>query len=119
MQERILQALDLPYRVVDIAVGDLGASAGAEVRLRGVDAGTGALPGGDLRFELHPTTSRRLRARFRAGKSTEPVHTLNGTAMALGRTMIAILENHQREDGSVAIPMPLLQYGAPAEITPR
>jgi seryl-tRNA synthetase len=47
------------------------------------------------------------------------LHTLNGTATAVGRTLIAILENHQREDGSVAIPAALHGYGAPAEIRPR
>jgi seryl-tRNA synthetase len=119
LQERILQALDLPYRVVDIAVGDLGASAARKFDCEAW------MPGQDRYREVTSASNctdyqaRRLRTRFRAGKATEPVHTLNGTAMALGRTMIAILENHQREDGSVAIPMPLLQYGAPAEITPR
>ena len=119
LQERILQALDLPYRVVDIAVGDLGASAARKFDCEAW------MPGQERYREVTSASNctdyqaRRLRTRFRAGKATEPVHTLNGTAMALGRTMIAILENHQREDGSVAIPMPLLQYGAPAEITPR
>ncbi len=119
LQERILKALDLPYRVVDIAVGDLGASAARKFDCEAW------MPGQERYREVTSASNctdyqaRRLRTRFRAGKATEPVHTLNGTAMALGRTMIAILENHQREDGSVAIPMPLLQYGAPAEITPR
>jgi seryl-tRNA synthetase len=119
LQERILQALDLPYRVVDIAVGDLGASAARKFDCEAW------MPGQERYREVTSASNctdyqaRRLRTRFRSGKTTEPVHTLNGTAIALGRTMIAILENHQREDGSVAIPMPLLQYGAPAEITPK
>ena len=119
IQERILQALDLPYRVVDIAVGDLGASAArkfdceawipSQERYREVTSGSNCTD----------YQARRLRCRLRSGKATEPVHTLNGTAIALGRTMIAILENHQREDGSVAIPVALLQHGAPAEIRPK
>ena len=119
LQERILQALDLPYRVVDIAVGDLGASAARKFDCEAW------MPGQERYREVTSASNctdyqaRRLRARFRSGKATEPVHTLNGTAMALGRTMIAILENHQRDDGSVAIPMALLQYGAPTEITPK
>ena len=119
MQERILQALDLPYRVVDIAVGDLGASAARKFDCEAW------MPGQERYREVTSSSNctdyqaRRLRCRFRAGKATEPVHTLNGTAIALGRTMIAILENHQREDGSVAIPFPLVAHGAPTEITPK
>ena len=119
MQERILQALDLPYRVVDIAVGDLGASAARKFDCE-------AWMPGQARYREVTSSSnctdyqaRRLRCRFRSGKATEPVHTLNGTAIALGRTMIAILENHQREDGSVAIPFPLIEHGAPTQITPK
>ena len=63
--------------------------------------------------------ARRLRARVRRGSGTEPVHTLNGTAVAVGRTIIALLENHQREDGSVALPAALRAHGAPEEIRPR
>ena len=55
----------------------------------------------------------------REGATTEMLHTLNGTAVAVGRTIIAILENHQREDGSVAMPAALQAHGAPAEIRPR
>ena len=119
MQERILQALDLPYRVVDIAIGDLGASAARKFDCEAW------MPGQERYREVTSSSNctdyqaRRLRCRFRSGKATEPVHTLNGTAIALGRTMIAILENHQRRDGSVAIPLALVQHGAPTEIRPR
>ena len=119
MQERILQALDLPYRVVDIAIGDLGASAARKFDCEAW------MPGQERYREVTSSSNctdyqaRRLRCRFRSGKATEPVHTLNGTAIALGRTMIAILENHQRQDGSVAIPFALVQYGAPTEIRPK
>jgi seryl-tRNA synthetase len=118
VQERILQALEVPYRVVDIAVGDLGASAARKFDCEAW------MPGQERYREVTSCSNctdyqaRRLRCRFRSGKATDPVHTLNGTAVALGRTMIAILENHQREDGSVAVPLALHAYGAPAEIRP-
>ena len=63
--------------------------------------------------------ARRLRTRVRGESGTGPVHTLNGTAVAVGRTIIALLENGQREDGSVALPPALQVHGAPAEIRPR
>jgi seryl-tRNA synthetase len=119
MEERILQALDLPYRVVDIAVGDLGAPAARKFDCEAWMPGQGRYREVTSCSNCTDYQARRLRCRFRSGKATEPVHTLNGTAIALGRTMIAILENHQREDGSVAIPVALLQHGAPAEIVPR
>ena len=60
-------------------------------------------------------------ARFRRAEGEKPefVHTLNGSGLAIGRTLVAILENYQREDGSVAIPAALQAQGAPAEIRPR
>jgi seryl-tRNA synthetase len=119
LEERILQALDLPYRVVDVAVGDLGASAARKFDCEAWMPGQGRYREVTSCSNCTDYQARRLRARFRGGKATEPVHTLNGTAIALGRTMIAILENHQLEDGSVAVPVALLQHGAPAEITPR
>jgi seryl-tRNA synthetase len=105
--------------VVDVAVGDLGASAARKFDCEAWMPGQGHYREVTSCSNCTDYQARRLRARFRAGKATEPVHTLNGTAIALGRTMIAILENHQREDGSVAVPVALLQHGAPAEITPR
>jgi seryl-tRNA synthetase len=117
-QERILRSLEIPYRVVDIAVGDLGASAARKFDCEAW------LPGQGRYRELTSCSNctdyqaRRMRARARGPSGTQPVHTLNGTAVAVGRTIIAILENHQREDGSVAVPAALHPYGAPAEITP-
>ncbi len=119
MQERILQALDLPYRVVDIAIGDLGASAARKFDCEAWMPGQGRYREVTSSSNCTDYQARRLRCRFRSGKTTEPVHTLNGTAVALGRTMIAILENHQRHDGSVAIPIALVQHGAPTEIRPK
>jgi seryl-tRNA synthetase len=122
LEERILRELELPYRVVDVAVGDLGASAARKFDCEAW------MPGQERYREVTSCSNctdyqaRRLRARLRrAGQrgATEPVHTLNGTAVAIGRTIIAILENHQRADGSVALPAVLHRFGAPAELLPR
>ncbi len=117
IEEEILTELGIPYRVVDIAVGDLGASA---VRKFDCEAW---LPGQGRYRELtscSDTTdfqARRLGIRARpAGGRLRHVHTLNGTAVAVGRTIIALLENGQREDGSVALPEVLVGHGAPGEI---
>jgi seryl-tRNA synthetase len=116
LQEEILQALGIAYRVVDIAIGDLGASAARKFDCEAW------LPGQDRYRELTSCSNctdyqaRRLRARVRGEAGTEILHTLNGTATAVGRTLIAILETHQREDGSVAIPETLHGFGAPAEL---
>jgi seryl-tRNA synthetase len=117
IEEEILQALEIPYRVVNIAVTDLGASA---VKKYDCEAW---LPGQERYRELTSTSNttdfqaRRLDIRSRRdGGSPRHVFTLNGTAVAVGRTMIALLENGQREDGSVAIPDVLHAWGAPKTI---
>ena len=119
VQEEILQALELPYRVVDIAVGDLGASAARKFDCEAWMPGQGAYREVTSCSNCTDYQARRLRARVRGESGTEPVHTLNGTAVAVGRTIIALLENDQREDGSVALPAALRERGAPAEIAPR
>ena len=107
-QEDILGGLGLHGRVVDIAVGDLGASAARKYDLEVW------LPGQQAYRELTSASNctdyqaRRLRCRYRVSEGeTALVHTLNGTAVAVGRTLIALLETHQRADGTVAIPEPL------------
>jgi seryl-tRNA synthetase len=119
VQEGILQALELPYRVVDIAVGDLGAPAARKFDLEAWMPGQGAYREVTSCSNCTDFQARRLRARVRGESGTEPVHTLNGTAVAVGRTIIALLENGQREDGTVALPAALRERGAPAEIAPR
>ncbi len=110
IEERIFQALEIPYRVIDTATGDLGAPA---YRKFDVEAW---MPGRDDFGEVTSTSNctdyqaRRLRIRFRRDKKTEFVHTLNGTAVAIPRTLLALLENHQRADGSVGIPKALQPY---------
>ncbi len=119
IEEELLQALGVPYRVVNIAVDDLGSSAAKKYDCEAW------LPGQGQYRELTSTSNttdfqaRRLNIRYRpAGGKGGPrfVHTLNGTAIAVGRTIIAVLENGQREDGSVAIPEVLHPWGAPAVI---
>ena len=105
----IFDALEVPYRVVDTATGDLGGPAYRKFDLEAWMPGRGE--GGEW-GEVTSTTNctdyqaRRLNIRYKTTgeKGTEFVHTLNGTAVATGRAMIAILENHQRADGSIGIP---------------
>jgi seryl-tRNA synthetase len=118
IQEGILGELEIPYRVVDIAVGDLGAPAARKFDCEAW------IPSQERFREVTSCSNttdfqaRRLSSRYRAaqGESPEPVHTLNGTAVAVGRTLIALLENGQREDGSVEIPAALQEFGAPERI---
>ncbi len=106
IQERILQALEIPYRVVDIAAGDLGAAAARKFDCEAW------IPSQERYRELTSCSNttdyqaRRLGVRFRPEPEAPPLHphTLNGTAVAVGRTLIALLENGQRADGSVALP---------------
>jgi len=118
IEEEIFTALEVPYRVVNIAVDDLGASA---VKKYDIEAW---LPGQGRFREVTSTSNttdfqaRRLEIRMRReGGKPEPLHTLNGTAVAVSRTLVALLENGQREDGSVALPAVLGPYGAPAELS--
>jgi seryl-tRNA synthetase len=116
-EEEILTALGIPYRVVNIAVSDLGSSAAKKYDCEAW------LPGQQRYRELTSTSNttdfqaRRLNIRYRT-ESGSPRHvaTLNGTAVAVGRTLIALVENGQRDDGSVAIPEVLHRWGAPAEL---
>jgi len=114
IEEEILTALELPYRVVNIAVGDLGNSAAKKYDCEAW------LPSQGRYRELTSCSNttdyqaRRLNIRVRREGRVRMLHTLNGTAVAVGRTLIALLENGQREDGSVALPGVLSAYGAPA-----
>jgi seryl-tRNA synthetase len=118
IQESILGALEIPYRVVDVAVGDLGAPAARKFDCEGW------MPSQERFREVTSCSNttdyqaRRLSSRYRPaqGESPEPVHTLNGTAVAVGRTLIALLENGQTEDGNVELPSALQEFGAPERI---
>ena len=119
MEERIFQGLGLPYRVVDICTGDLG---GAAYRKYDLEAW---MPGRDVYGEVTSTSNttdyqaRRLKIRYRKdGGRPQLLHTLNGTALAISRVLIALLENYQREDGSIELPEALVPYVGKGEITP-
>jgi seryl-tRNA synthetase len=111
IEERILGALGFPYRVVNIAAGDLGGPAAKKYDIEGW------LPAQGRYRELTSCSNttdyqaRRMQTRVRrAGGSIEVLHTLNGTATAMSRTLIAILENYQRADGTVGLPSVLHPY---------
>lgn len=108
--ESILQALELPYRVVMLCTGDMGFGA---VKTYDIEVW---LPSQDAYREISSCSNcgdfqaRRMGARVKDGKQTELVHTLNGSGLAVGRTLLAILENHQNADGTVNIPKALQPY---------
>jgi seryl-tRNA synthetase len=118
LEREIADELGLHYRVVNIAVGDLGDSAAKKYDIEAW------LPGQGRYRELTSCSNttdyqaRRLECRMRTGKGTRVLHTLNGTAITSSRTLIAVLETHQRADGSVAVPQVLHAFGAPAVIGP-
>jgi seryl-tRNA synthetase len=109
-EEEILQALELPYRVVNIAAGDLGGSAAKKYDCEAW------IPSQGTYRELTSTSNctdyqaRRIGCRVREPGGNRPLHTLNGTAVAVGRTIVALLENHQQPDGSVRVPAALVPY---------
>ncbi len=117
VQEEILQGLGLHYRVQDIAIGDLGASAARKYDCEAWMPGQGRFREVTSCSNCTDYQARRLNCRTRTDQGTQFVHTLNGTAVAIGRTLIAILETHQQEDGTVRVPEVLTRYGAPELIS--
>lgn len=118
VEEGIVQGLELPYRVVNVCTGDLGDSAAKKYDIEAW------MPGQDAFREITSCSNttdyqaRRLMIRYREDGSPRIVHTLNGTAIAIGRTLIALLENHQQADGSVLIPEALQPYAGMERIGP-
>jgi seryl-tRNA synthetase len=111
IEERIFQGLGLPYRVVDICTGDLGGAAYRKYDLEAWMPGRGAY--GEITSTSNTTDyqARRLQIRYRRdGGRPHLLHTLNGTAIAVSRALIPILENYQQEDGSVLVPEALVPY---------
>ena len=112
MEEKLMQSLKLPYRVINICSGDLGDPAAAKYDIEAW------MPGQGEYRETHSTSNctdwqaRRLNVKYRSGETgkLEFVHTLNGTAFAIGRMLIAIIENYQKKDGSVEVPKVLQKY---------
>jgi len=118
IQERILQMLEIPYRVVDIPTGDLGAPAARKFDCEAW------IPSQERYREVTSCSNttdyqaRRLDCRYRPEPEAQPVpvHTLNGTALAVSRTLIALIENGQQADGSVRLPTSLVETGLPETI---
>lgn len=118
LAEKVLQRLGLPYRVMLLCTGDMGFSSTKTYDLEVW------LPGQNCYREISSCSNcgdfqaRRMKARFRkkGEKDTQFVHTLNGSALAVGRTMVAIIENYQNEDGTVTVPAALRPYMGDLEI---
>lgn len=114
--ESILQALELPYRVLTLCTGDMGFSAAKTYDLEVW------LPSQNTYREISSCSNctdfqaRRMGARVKDGKTTELVHTLNGSGLAVGRTLLAIMENHQNADGTINIPKVLQGYMGGLEV---
>ena len=110
IEKEILTKLELPFRVIDVATGDLGSSAARKFDCEAW------IPSSNEYRELTSTSNctefqaRRLKIRTRAGDKTNHVATLNGTLLAVTRTIVALLENHQQKDGSINIPEALRPY---------
>jgi len=109
--EAILKKLELPYRVVTLSTGDMGFSSAKTYDLEVWLPGQNAYREISSCSNFEAFQARRMQARFRNDKGRpEPVHTLNGSGLAVGRTLVAILENYQQPDGSVIVPTALRSY---------
>lgn len=118
LEEKLVQILEIPYQVVKMCTGDLGSPAARKYDIECW------IPSEGRYRETHSTSTctdfqaRRLGIRFKKNGQTEFVHTLNGTALAIGRTLIVTLENYQQKDGSVLIPKALQKYTGFEKIVP-
>ena len=110
LEEKLMKFLEIPYRVVQVCTGDLSVPSASTYDLEAW------MPGQGEYRETHSTSNttdfqaRRLNIRYRSKKETEFVHTINGTAFAIPRTLIAIIENYQQKDGSIKVPKVLQKY---------
>jgi len=113
----ILQKLELPYRVMTLCTGDMGSAAAKTYDIEVWLPAQNAYREISSCSNFEAYQARRMQARFRNDKGkAEPVHTLNGSGLAVGRTLVAILENYQQADGSVAIPTALRPYMAGEQV---
>ncbi len=111
VEEKIFKGLGIPYRVLEMCAGDLGAQASKKYDLEAWMPGRGDW--GEVTSASNTTDyqSRNLNIKYRkAGGETKFAHTLNGTALATSRAIIAILENYQRKDGTIEVPKALQKY---------
>ena len=118
--EAVLQRLELPYRVVELCTGDIGFGSTKTFDLEVWLPAQGTYREISSCSNCEAFQARRMQARFRNAQGrTEFVHTLNGSGLAVGRTLVAVLENFQQADGSIAIPAALRPYmGGRAALTP-
>ncbi len=121
IEERLLAELEIPYRVVNVAAGDLGAPAAKKYDCEAWIPSQGRYRELTSCSNTTDYQARRLSCRYRPadGESPQAVHTLNGTAVAVGRTMIALIENRQERDGGFTLPKTLHKYGSPERIGPQ
>jgi seryl-tRNA synthetase len=120
--ERVLDLLELPYRRVVLAAGDTGFGAARTFDLEVWLPGQGAWREISSCSNTRAFQARRMNARFRAadGRTVAHVHTLNGSGVAVGRALIAVMENHQQADGGIAVPAALRPWmGGMDRIDPR
>ena len=110
LEEEIVRNLEIPYRVVNVAAGDLGSSAAKKYDIEAWVPSQGRYREITSCSNTTDFQSRRLRIRFRSESGNRLVHTLNGTAVAVGRILVALLENHQQADGSFVVPEALRPY---------
>jgi len=119
LEEKLMQKLKIPYQVVKMCTGDLGLTA---ARKYDIEAW---LPSQQKYRETHSTStctdyqSRRLNIRYRKDNKKGFIHTLNGTALAIPRILIAILENNQQKDGTIQVPEKLVEYTGFEKIKPK
>jgi seryl-tRNA synthetase len=118
-EEAIVRGLEIPYRVVNVCTGDLGDPAAKKLDIEAWMPGQGRYREITSCSNTTDFQARRLKIRFKDSVGDNRlVHTLNGTGVAVGRTLIALLENHQQEDGSVLIPEALVPYAGFDRIGP-
>ena len=115
--EAVLEALELPYRKIELCTGDMGFSAARTYDLEVWLPGAGAYREISSCSVCNDFQARRAAIRFKQGKGTHLVHTLNGSGLAVGRTMAALLETGQQADGSVKLPAALVPYFGSATIS--
>jgi seryl-tRNA synthetase len=110
LEEEWVRSLELPYRVVDVCVGELGASAAKKYDIEAWFPGQGKYREITSTSNTTDYQARRLGVRVRGQSGNAPVHTVNGTLCALTRTIICLMENHQQADGSIRVPEALHPY---------
>jgi len=110
--ENLLRRLELPYRVVTLSTGDLGFASSKTYDIEVWLPGVGAYREISSCSNFESFQARRAQIRFKRAEGDKPefVHTLNGSGLPIGRTIVAILENYQRADGSIGVPEALRPY---------